>query len=95
MLNGGGEVAMEIDPAPPVSSSHSRTELQEVRRQPQAMDVDVNPDHIRKVLAFGKDLQQLYSTLEGDGDGKLKVLLQASLVWLVAWCSVVRVHSNE
>jgi len=68
---------MEVDPALPVSSSHSKTEVQEVRRQPQAMDVDVNPDHIRKVLAFGKALQQLYSSLEGDPDGKLKMLLQA------------------
>ena len=88
MLNGcGGESAMEVDSAPMLSTSQHTADLhthhEEDSRQPQAMDFDLNQDHIRKVLAFGKDLQQLYSTLGGDSDGKMKVLLQVLIQVLV------------
>lgn len=77
---------MEIDSAPVVSETRNteefRTHEEDGTRQPQAMDFDLNPDHIRKVLAFGKGLQQLYSVMGGDSDGKLKTMLQVSQITL-------------
>ena len=81
--------AMEVDP--PLSSSppsllpgtpHSPHTLHpadvgEVEKRPLSMGFDRDQDYLRKVLAFGKDLQNLFGTLEGcTPDSKLKHLMQ-------------------
>lgn len=79
-MNGGGGVAMEVDP-PLLNSTtvDSPTQHSQTTDHPSSENFQLNTEQIKRILAFGKDLQRLYNSVTtGRPNDKLKVLLQVA-----------------
>ena len=75
VVNGDG-VAMDVEPGGDTSPSRDHTHS-ENHQQTSPTNFELDTDQIKKLLAFGKDLQALYNSLtQHASNDKFKVLLQ-------------------